>query len=106
RQGHLKRVEAKQEVGSEAALGDRAVEVGIGRRHQQYVDLALGAADRADRPVVKKPQENRLQRHRHVADLVEEEGAAVRLLEQSRRTALPGACNGAFSIATLLRLNQ
>ena len=35
----------------------------------------LTPPDRADGPVVEKPQQDGLERYRHVADLVEEEGA-------------------------------
>ena len=64
------------------------VEIGIGGRHQENVDLTFGATDRPDSPIVQKAQQHGLQRHRHVADLVEEERSAVRFLEQSRRPAL------------------
>src|SRR5580698_4100134 len=57
RQCYLKRIEAKQEVGSEAALRDRLVEVGVGRGYQEIIDLAFRAADRADGPIIEKPQQ-------------------------------------------------
>src|SRR5439155_26487340 len=81
RQRYLQRVEAKQKVGSEAASCNRFVEIGVGGGHEEDIDLAFGAADGTDRPIVQKAQQDGLQRHRHVADLIEEQRPAVSLLE-------------------------
>ena len=78
-------VDAEVEVLAETALLDE-------RRSRSRLVAAtiadveghLGvAADGPDRPLLERAQELRLQRERHLADLVEEERAAVRLDEEA-----------------------
>ena len=70
------------EVGAEAALFHLALQVAVRRRHDADVDLdRLLASHAADAPVLEDSQELHLEVQRHLADLVEEDGAAVRELE-------------------------
>ena len=65
----------------------------------------VGAADGADLLLLQHAQELHLQAHRHVADLVEQQRAAVRRLEQ----ALVGAMRArerAFLVTEELGLEQ
>ena len=75
-------VEAVVEVLTEAPLRDQRGEVAVGRRDHAHVDLdRLLAADALERLFLQRAQHLRLRAHAHVADLVEEQGAAIRLLE-------------------------
>ena len=67
---------------AELALGDGLFQIAVGRRNQAHVDLdRLVAADAEHFPVLQHAQQLRLQGQRHVADLVEEQRAAVGVLE-------------------------
>ena len=75
-------LEAVVEVLAEAPLGDLLLEVAVGGRDQAEVDLdQLAAADAHDLPLLEHAQELDLQLGVELADLVEEERAAVRQLE-------------------------
>ena len=59
-------------------LGDQRLQVLVGRADDAHVDRdLLAAADALDHAVLQEAQQLRLQRQRHVADLVEEQRAAV-----------------------------
>ena len=76
-------VEPIVEVFAEASGGDLLLQILVGRRDDAHVDLdRVVAADRPDLPVLEHPQQLALQLGPHVADLVEEEGAAGGLLEE------------------------
>ena len=75
-------VQAEQQVVAEAALGHRALEVAVARGDQADVDLdRLAAADAVDLALLDRAQQLGLQARVHLADLVEQQRAAVRLLE-------------------------
>src|SRR5207244_432487 len=62
---------------------DRLLQVAVRRRDEPYVDAdRLVAADARHLAVLDHAQQLRLQLVRHVADLVEEDGAAVGVLEE------------------------
>ena len=73
---------------------------------QAHVDRDLGlGADRAHLALLQRAQQLGLQRERHLADLVEEQRAAVRLLEQAL-AALLGVGERALRVAEQLALEQ
>ena len=70
-------VDAVEEVLAEAPLLDLGLEVAVGRGDDARVERQLlVAADRADRALLQGAQQLRLHAQRHLADLVEEQGAA------------------------------
>src|SRR5213594_4982781 len=76
---HLQSVE---EVLAEAALGDRVLEVEVGRRDDAHVRaLRLRAAERVVLLRLQEMEELRLRGMRELADLVEEERAALRAFD-------------------------
>src|SRR5437762_6149066 len=72
-------VETVVEVLTEAALADQRLEVAVGRRDDAHVhpDRVL-APNALERLLLERPEDFRLRLETHVADLVEEERAAVR----------------------------
>src|SRR4029077_15789161 len=63
---------------------DPLLQVLVARRDDAHVDVDRRlAADAVELALREHAQEPRLQRQRHVADLIEEERAAIRLLEAS-----------------------
>src|SRR3546814_1658885 len=75
-------VEAMQQVAAETAVGHPCLEVLVGGGDHAHVDPDQLAPANAEELVLgQHPQQPGLQRRRHVADLVEEQGAAVGLLE-------------------------
>jgi len=63
---------------------DLGFEIGVGRRDDPHVHLAIGRRpDAADLALLEHPQEPDLHRGAHLADLVEEDRAPVGLLEQT-----------------------
>ena len=67
-------------------------------------DLAA-AADAGEAPLLQHAQQRRLQRQRHRGDLVEEQRAAVGLLEAALAAPV-GAGEGAALVAEQLALQQ
>src|SRR5712691_4036443 len=106
RQRHLQGIEAIEQVGAEAALGDGLVEASVGSGDQEDIDLGSDAANGAHRPVVKQAQKHGLQRHGHVADFVKEQRAAVSLLDESDCATAPRAGERAVSVTEELGLYQ
>ena len=83
-------VEPVVEVLAELALRDQRLEVAVGGRDDADVDLdRLGAADALELALLQHAQQLDLHLQRQVADLVEEQGAAVGELEAARRAARP-----------------
>ena len=77
-----KHVQAVVEVAAELLVGDHRDEVAIRRRHQPDVDADRpGAAEPLELLLLQHAQQLRLQLQRNVADLVQEQRAAVRELE-------------------------
>ena len=78
----------------------------MGGRDQPHVGLdRLVAADALERLLLQDAQDLGLQRQRHVADFVEEQGAAVALLELADAAAV-GAGEGALLVPEQLALQQ
>ena len=70
------------EVAAELLVGDHRDEVAVRRRHQPDVDANRpGAAEALELLLLQHAQQLGLQLQRNVADLVEEQRAAVRQLE-------------------------
>ena len=82
RHAHAHHGEPVVEILAERAAIDLAHEVAIGRGDDAHVDGDdLRAADAADLALLERAQQLRLQLERQLADLVEEQRAAVRLFE-------------------------
>src|SRR5262249_42035502 len=98
RQDDRKDVEAGVEVAAERPGGDPGPERAVRRRHRAHVDFERARpADALEGVLLQHAQQLRLQLDREVANLVEEEGAAIGQLEAA--TAL---CDGAREGATLV----
>ena len=92
-QGHD--VQPVEEVFAKQSLPDGEAQVAMCRRHDADIGAErLPASDARVFAFLQHAQKPRLRFHRHVADLVEEERAAFRLLEAPGR-ALRGAGEGA-----------
>jgi hypothetical protein len=99
-------VQAVVEVLAEAAGLHLHVEVAVGGRDDPHVHLhRVRAADRAHLVVLEHAQELGLETRAHVADLVEEERAAVGALEQAA-LGRDGSGEGAAHVAEQLALEQ
>ena len=84
------RVDAEVQVLAQAALTQRHLEVDVGRADQSEIDRDQAIA--ADRPILallQHAQQLRLQVRRHLADLVEQQRAALRHLEQPDLVGMP-----------------
>src|SRR3546814_18444187 len=69
-------------VVAKAALGEHRVDIAVCRADDPRIDRdRLASADALDRPFLKETQQLDLQGQRNVADLVEEQSAAVRQLD-------------------------
>ena len=90
-------VEPVVQVLAELPLVDASCQVAVGGGDDAHVDLDVSLPPtRSNSPLLQHAQQLRLHRRRHVADLVEEERAAVGQLEAAR--ALPIApVNAPFS---------
>ena len=94
------------EVLAEAAFADQADQIPVGRRDQPEVDLDLVlAADRIDLAVLQGAQQLHLGVERQLADLVEEQRAAIGF-EEFADALLDGAGEGAFLVAEQDALDQ
>src|SRR5690606_24714551 len=106
RQVQVDHVVAVVQVLAEAALQDLLLEVAVGRRQDADVDrLGAGVADPHDDLLLDGAQDLHLQVERHLADLVEEQGAAVGRLELARLVG-DRAGEGALDVAEQLALEQ
>ena len=98
--------QAIEQVLAEAPFLDQRAQVAVGGGDDAHVDLVrLRAAQRAHLAFLQHAQQLGLQRQRHVADLVEEQGAAVGCIEQALAVAV-GAGEGALAVAEQLALQQ
>ena len=78
------------EVLAEAALGDHRVQVAMRGGDDAHVDVErLAAADALEAAVLQDAQQPHLRRQRQLADLVEEQRAAVGALEPALCAARP-----------------
>src|SRR5206468_9403198 len=94
------------EILTKRAFPDERLEVSVRRHdHARIDDDRTLAADAFELAFLQQPEELRLHGGGHVADLVEEERAAVRLLELPE---MAGRCarERAFLVAEELRFNQ
>ena len=90
-------VEAVEEIFAEVAVGDLLFEILVGGGDEADVDVErLGAADGSKQLLVERAQDLGLGLEAHVADFVEEEGAAVGALEGA---ALLGRAAGLRAVA-------
>ena len=81
------------EVLAEFAGGDLVLEALVRRADDAHVDRdLLPAADALDHALLQEAQQLRLQRHRQVADLVQEQRAAVRPSRSCRSSASRRRC--------------
>jgi hypothetical protein len=98
--------EAEVEVLAEPARGHFAGEVLVGRGQHAHIDgHAALTADARDLPGLQRAQHLRLGRELHVADLVEEQRAAVSLLEEATLLRLR-SCERASFVSEQLALDQ
>src|SRR5439155_9877412 len=99
RQAQRHYVEAEKEVLAKEALLDEDAQILVGRRDDAHVGLdRRAAADGRVLALLQDAQEPRLRLHRHVADLVEKERAALGLLETAGAAGV-GAGEGALLVA-------
>ena len=78
----------------------------VGCGDESNVDLGrFVGAEWGDLAALKHPQQFGLQRHRHLADLIQEQGAAMRL-EEATFSARAGAGKGAAQVTEELRLEK
>ena len=99
-------VDAVEEVLAERAVADRLGEVAVGRGDDAHVDLRLDVrADLAHDAILQHAQQLDLHRRRGLADLVEEDRAAVGLVKESALLA-DGAGERAALVAEELGLQQ
>ena len=106
RDRHVDDVEAVIEVLAEAAAGDLLGEAPVGRRDDPDVDHVDGpAADALDLAGLERPEQFDLGVERKLADLVEEQGRAVGILEAADM-AVEGAGEGALLVAEQDRFDE
>ena len=106
RQVDREHVEPVVEVLAELALLDHLLEVAVRRRHEANVDLhGLVAADALELALLQRAEQLDLHLHREVADLVEEQRAAVGELEAAA-AALHRAREAALLVAEQLGLED
>ncbi len=107
RHGQVDDVQAVEQVLAERALGDHVAQVAVRRGDDADVDASHRAvgADLLQLAGFQEPQQQALHAQRHLADFVEEDGAAVGHLELARLVAI-GAGEAALDVAEQLRLEQ
>lgn len=106
RQRQRHHVQAVEEVLPELAPPDRRPEVGMRGRDDPHVDaMGLLAAHAPDLATLEGPEELRLKLHGHGRDLIEEQGATVRQLEEAGLGG-NGAGKGPLLMAEQLALEE
>ena len=106
RQAQRHHVQAEEQILAKNALLDRDAQILVGRGDDAHVRLDRHApADCGVLALLKHAQQAGLGFHRHVADLVEEERAALRLLEAPGR-ARERPCEGALLVAEEFGFDQ
>src|SRR5664280_3045060 len=99
-------VEAEPEVLAEFALAHGVGEVAVGSGDDADIDRhRLAAADAVDQALLDRAQQLRLQAHVHLGDFVQQQRAAIGLLELADAAA-ERAGEGAFLVAEQLGLQQ
>jgi hypothetical protein len=107
--GRLQRqaVEAVVQVFAEAPGVHLVAQPAVrGADQRKSTATGLPAAQRHHLPLLQHAQQPRLHRQRHVADLVEEQRAAVGLADAARRAVAAGAGEGAGPVAEQLGFDQ
>ncbi|MNQ64764.1 hypothetical protein D3C85_791990 [compost metagenome] len=99
-------VEAVEQVLAEAAALHPFFQCTVGSTDDAHVHRQRLAADGHYLALLQHPQQAGLQRQRHVADLVEEQGAAVGLLQLAAHAFLARAGEAAAAIAEQFALDQ
>src|SRR5439155_5746941 len=95
-----------EEIFAKLSLRDARLQVSVRRREHAHVDLQrLVSADAFELARLQEAQELHLRRQRDLAHLVEEERAAVRLLEAAFAPA-DGAGERALLVSEELALDQ
>ena len=99
-------VDPEIEVVAEPTLLHGRLQIAVRRRHQTYVtrDLLVGP-HRAHAPFLQGAQQLGLERERKLSDLVEEQGAAIGLLEEPR-PGPAGIGEGALDVPEELTLEE
>ena len=106
RHADVEDVEAVVEVEAERAALDLVGQVLVGRRDDAHVDREIArAAEPPEGHLLEHLEQLGLGGHRHLADLVEEQRAAVGLLEQAALLRL-GVGEGAALVTEELALEQ
>ena len=106
RHAQIDDVEAEIEILAESALAHRLLEVAVRGGDDADVDLhRLGAADAVDLALLDGAQQLGLQARMHLADFVEQQGAAIGFLELAD-AARDGAGEGALLVAEQLAFEQ
>jgi hypothetical protein len=106
RQAQRHDVQAKVEVLAEETLLDQDAQVLVGGRHDPDIRLdRRSATDRGVFALLEHAQQPRLRFHGHVADFIQEQRAALRLLE-TPDAALVCSGEGALLVAEKLRLDE
>ncbi len=99
-------VEAVVQILAEVPAHDELLQIAMRRRDDAHVDgVRFGAAHRAHLVLLQHAQQLHLQTHRHVADLIEQQRAAVGRLEQAAVLA-NRAGEGALHVAEQFAFQQ
>ena len=107
RQAQGQAVEPVVQVFAEGMLLDHVAQAAVRGADDRNVHRdGLGAAQRGDATLLQGAQQPGLQGQRHVADLVQEQGAAVGLHDAARGALAPRAREGAVFIAEEFGLDQ
>src|SRR5689334_22802443 len=103
-------IEAKEQILPERVALYLALEITVGGRDEAYVDPALGdAANTEHLLLIEDAQELHLDGHRELTDLIQEDSAAFRCLEEAGlrlRRAGEGTCLMAKELALEERLGE
>ena len=107
RQLHDEPVQVVIQVFAEATGFDHLAQVAVRGDDHGHVDVQrLAAAQRRDAALLQRAQQPRLQRERHVADLVEEQRAAIGLQDLADRALAARAGEGAVRVAEEFGFDQ
>src|SRR6266404_251637 len=91
--------DAVVKIGTKLALGRQRLQVPVRSRDEPHVGPdGFVTADSLERLLLEQAKNSRLGHHRHVADLIEEEGAAAALFELADAAAV-SAGESAFLVA-------
>jgi hypothetical protein len=101
-----KDIQPVEEVLPEAPRGDLVLQPAVGRSHDAHVDVdGLPAPDALQLPGLQNPEEPDLGRQGNLADLIEQQCAAVRLLEAAFMST-HRSCECALLVPEQLALQQ